>query len=503
MTPSLSSPETFRWQFAATAPEALRQALGTGAWTATAELIKRNRRRAIYRVPGTPGMIVKHDRPPGLVDCVKSLWRKAGRREYEAAELARRRGLPVPTPLGYACRGGETLFAAVELARCEKLKHTWQRAASDPDLRARLLDALRVFAGEFAAAQVHHPDMHSGNLLVQDTAGRLRCFLVDLAGARLAAGSAGSPAWDAAGWVTQLAPGITRREAAQLLRAAAVAPPGTDPMAVWQSLLLRQGRDAARRWPGRRERLLDESSLCQAVPTAEGLWRLARPFALEYAQAALKQHREQVATGHLLKDDRKRRLSRVTVAGTAYVVKEFLRPGTGLWRADRRSWLNHYRLSPEVFPVCRCHAWLEARGSGVLVLEDVGEHHLQSAARKLDAAARRPLLAAAARLVAALHAAGTVPHDLKATNLVAARPGERRGSVCLVDADAVRFGVRVTAAARAAALDQFLGNLPAAVTRRERLRVAVEYRREAGLCRAALRRLLRGVAPGCLAALRA
>ena len=110
-----------------------------------------------------------------------------------------------------------------------------------------------------------------------------------------------------------------------------------------------------------------------------------------------------------------------------------------------------------------------------------------------SAPARRPLLASAARLLAALHSSSAVPHDLKATNFVEARHGEPRGAVCMVDADAVRFWGGVRPVERVRALGQFLGNLPAAVSRRERLRFAVEYRREAGLTPAVLRRLLAAV----------
>jgi hypothetical protein len=261
-------------------------------------------------------------------------------------------------------------------------------------------------------------------------------------------------------------------------------------LALWGTLLRRAGHAAARRWPGRRARLLQTSSLCDTVRTADGVWHLAPPFRLDPAQDALRQHEANVAAERLLKRDRKRRLSRVTVAGRPLVVKEFLAPGCGVWRSDRRSWLNHYRLRPEAFPVCRCHAWLQGRQRGVLILEDVGGSNLREAARTATAAGRRDLLASAMRLIAAWHAAGTVPRDLKATNFVACAAGDARGLVCQVDADAVRFDVNVALADRAAGLGQFLNNLPGEVTPREKLRAVVLYRLAAGLAQAELRLLL-------------
>jgi tRNA A-37 threonylcarbamoyl transferase component Bud32 len=483
--------EGFRWVFAAEVPDATRQRLTAGHWGTDAVVLKRNRRRTIYRLPGTPGAIIKHDRPPRLRDRLKGLWRNPGLREYEATVLARNRGLPVAPPIGFARRGGETLYAAMELKACGKLRDVWDGTRSDSAARARLLAGLAVFARQFAAAQVVHPDLHAGNILVRQGPAEAECFLVDLAGARAVAAEGRLTAWECAGWVTQLAPAINRPEALRLLAAARVAVRDGSGAAVWLDLLRRCGREAARRWPGRRERLLTSSSLCDVAPVEAGLWRLYRPFSLEQAQEALRQHEANVAADRMLKVDRKRRLSRVTVHGQALVVKEFLAPGRGPWRADRRSWFNHYRLSAAHFPVCRCHAWLQGPSRGILVLEDVGQQNLQQACRTAGPAERRSLLKAAMRLLAGLHAAGTVPRDMKATNLVVAPGGDPARAVCLVDVDAVRFDAQVRPGDRLGNLLQFSDNLPPEVRPRERLRAAVVYRRESGLCHEGLRRLLR------------
>jgi hypothetical protein len=490
MQTSPPAPELFRWHFAPALAEALRERLSSGRWADTAVVLKENRRRVVYRVPGTPGLIVKYDRAPRPIDRVKALWRHPGQREYEAGQRALARGLPVPASLGFARRGAETLFAALELPACESLQQAWLRAQVDGAWRRRLLAGLAHFAQTFAAARVRHPDMHAGNILVRDLDPLVECWLVDLAGAQPLAPGARFAVWDAAGWMTQLAPAIAGREVRHLLQAAAVAPSAADPLLAWWPLLRRAGHEAARRWPGRRARLLQSSSLCQTVDTSAGRWRLSPPFPLETAQEAWRQHQANVAAERLLKRDRKRRLSRVEVAGRTLVVKEFVTPGTGTWRSDRRSWLNHYRLGPEAFRVCRCYAWLQAPQRGVLILEDVGAGNLPATLQTAAPAARRELLVAAVRLIAALHAAGTVPRDMKATNVVAADPGAARGSVCLVDADALCFDVTVSLTDRAANLRQFLENLPAVVTRWERLRTLVAYRQASGLSLATLRRLL-------------
>jgi hypothetical protein len=495
MSIPLQAPEQFRWHFAPEVSEALRQSLADGRWTAAAEVLKQNRRRAVYRVPGTPGLIIKHDRPPRLIDWVKTAWRHPGQREYAAGRLSQARGLPVPTPLGFARRGAETLFAAVELAGCETLWQAWRRAQSDPAWRVRLLAGLAIFARTFAAARVKHPDLHSGNILVRDRGGAGECSLVDLAGARPLSAGARFVAWDAVGWITQLAPAIEPQEARALLAAAGVLPASAEPLALWWTLLRRAGRNAARRWPGRRVRLLQTSSLCETVAVAEGVWRLAPPFRLETAQAACRQHEANLAAGRLAQGDRARRWSRVTVDGRALLVTEFLAPGCGPWRSDRRTWLNHCRLGPGGFRVCRCHAWLQGRRRGVLILEDLGGSTLDEALRTPLPADRRGLLASTMELLATLHAVGTVPGETTTRDVAVCGPGAGGTPVRLATAEVVRFGVNLSVADRADSLGQFLATLPDEVTRRERLRAVVVYRRAAGLGRAELRRLLARLAP--------
>jgi hypothetical protein len=485
----LHRPEQFRWCFAPDAAQTARECLLAGRWVADATVLKQNRRRTVYRVAGTPGLIIKHDRPPRLWDWLKTGWRQPGQREYAAGRLAQARGLPVPTPVGYARRGGETLSVTLELAGTEKLRQAWLRAQVDPAWRGRLLLALATFARTFAAARVRHPDMHAGNILVADHGNAAACHLVDLVGARLLPAGAPFPLWDAVGWITQLASAIEPREVRALLAAAGVLPAGVDPLACWWDLVRQAGRSAAQRWPGRRVRLLQTSSLCEAVRTPAGLWRLLPPFRLESAQEALRQHDAQAAAApsHAGQEPR---TSRVTVGFNSFIVNEYQHQGWGLWRADRALWLNQYRLSPEGIRARRCHAWLQGPRRGILILEDTGGRTLYDATRAAPPADRRRLLTAAVRLLAALHTSGTLLRAGGAADFAVRSPGSGRGCVCLLSAAAARFDVDVRMADRAAALMQFYGSLPAEVRPREKLRLAVVYRRATGLDRARLRRLL-------------
>ena len=232
--------EGFRWHFEPTVDVHRRRDLESGAWLDSAELLKQNRRRRIYRVDGDLPLIVKHDCPPRPYDRLRAMFRRAGAREFAAAHAALAVGLPVPAPIGHAVRGCETLFAAEEIRGCTKLRLAWERGQTDARRRAALLRAVTDFAATFFRACMIHPDMHAGNILVREEAdGSARCFLVDLAGARGLKPGRRFALWDAVGWLTHLAPRLRSREAVDILCSCGVAADAEEAWRQWAMLVRR------------------------------------------------------------------------------------------------------------------------------------------------------------------------------------------------------------------------------------------------------------------------
>jgi tRNA A-37 threonylcarbamoyl transferase component Bud32 len=508
MDEQLQRLQDIRWTFADDASAAARTLLQSGSWREQACAIKRNARRTIYRVEATPPMLVKVHHPADVRDRVKSLWRKAGLREFAAARRVAAAGVPTAPVVGCGVSGAVSFFAAVELLGTVKLRDAWAACLLDPSRRSALLDAVSRFAARFAAAGIRHWDMHPGNILVREAEGVADCFLIDLVGAVVTGDPLRVSHWDAIGWLTHLAPQITSGEVAQVLRASGIAQTGDAAGTVWRSLVREFSRRAATRWRGRRARLLSRSSICRRHDTEDGRWLLLTPFPLAAAEQAISQHRSLVRDNRMLKTDVKRRLARValdpwlkggTDAGdphgasasdsrllprhlhqTSVVVKEFRRPKPlGRWAADCRSWFNHYRLAQLGLPATTALGWLKARdGRGYVVLTDVGQVNLREALAEPERQDRRTLLAAAGRLVAWLHQRAVFHRDLKATNFVVS--DDPVFPVYLVDCDDVHFETRMTDDRRQRGLNQLLENLQDATDSDERNHLRQAYSTEMG-----------------------
>ena len=267
--------------------------------------------------------------------------------------------------------------------------------------------------------------------------------------------------------LTGLGPDLTPAEVRSLL--STVLPGGT-PAALddyWRRLSRGAVRAMYRRWPGRRRKLLGDSSLCRLLRTGEGTWRLRLGIDPDTVAACVRAHRELALStpDRLLKDGSKRGVSRVADGGGRYVVKEFYRPGPwGRWAADCRAWLANWRLEMYGFPVPRHDGWLRApTGRGYLVMECLAGTSLD---RALEREVQSPdrVEALYEGLMAILHQLyhwGIVHEDLKTQNvMVAERPGGGF-ELKLVDNDAVLFGRRIRARHRLRNRRHLCGTIPA------------------------------------------
>jgi hypothetical protein len=331
-----------------------------------------------------------------------------------------------------------------------------------PAARARFLAALQACLRQVLTGGVWHPDLHVGNLLVTHTPDGPAFALTDLYGCRQVGTLSTHQRLAMLSVLNAFRRDLTDAEVHALL--APLVPDG-NAAACWEALLDTQIADLAARWRGRRGKLLGGSSFVHREVTDEGCWRWREGLDGRVPAAAVRMHRN-VVFNHpdgLLKDDRKRRLSRVAVAGTDYVVKEFRRPGPwGPWSPDRRSWLANWRLEMAGFPVPPYAGWLRDRdGHGYLVMAYLPGLTLDRALQTAGADEARftALCDAALALIEALYRWGILHQDLKTQNLIVADdPGPPR--LGLVDNDFVRFGCRVTPADRARTYRQLRESLP-------------------------------------------
>jgi len=483
-----------KWQVEPDLAE-LRDLLRTGNWHTNAAVVDRNSKRTVYRFTReSNGFYLKHDHPIRWRDRVKTLWRCKTRMEFDAFTALQQKGVPTVPIVAWGTRDTDGFLVSAELPGIVGFRDAWNKRRTNPEQRRELLAATGDLLAKMVAAQVAHPDLHAGNVMVVPTAGnRVRLVLVDLYGVRTGVSLDLQTKQRLFTWLMPILPDLNWTERKQLLTNVSHAP-ACNPNRAWTEIARKHAVQFRKRWRGRCQRLLSDSSLCELRNNPDGKWLLRRPFSFDHATKALAAHDRNIEQQqNLVKTDVKRRLTRVTVQGTTFVVKEFLRPGPEWCRAaDRRSWLNSYRLEALHIPATRAHAWVRRSDSrGFLILQDVGSMALRDVMHDADADEIHRLVRSAARMVAWLHNCGVYHGDLKLTNFVPSTvAGRDQMSLALVDLDSVRVPLMLTMIHRTRNLAQLLESLPAEATAWDRGRLLVAYRRETGLDREDLRDLL-------------
>lgn len=436
-----------------------------GSDAVSGRLVKRNRRRSVYWFADSAGRgyFVKHDHPSNPRDLVKTCWRLKGQREFTVARRLFSAGIATPEPVAWGRRGVDTFVVTRELPGISEFVPAWRQCAGNPSQRARFVAALAEFLARLLAAGIHHPDMHAGNLVVGTGEGMPTFSLLDVYGVRIHRASSPKRALAMLCWLNGWARGLLPGEREILFVPLAAALHAADPADAWRKVLAASRIASRRRWPGLRRRLLKPGSIVAGCAAEEGRWLLATPFALETAQQAIAGHQANENAGDWLKDDVKRRLSRVACGGRTVIVKEYISPrGGGRWRSDAQAWTGAFRLFREGFPVAAPLAWLRARdGRGYIILADGGGENLPNTLRQAAPDLAQDLLAQAGKILADLHNYGICHGDTKTTNFVVANPADGgKAALRLVDCDAVKFVGYAARPRFAAEVARFVETIP-------------------------------------------
>ena len=122
------------------------------------------KRTILLEGTSSPRRVVKRFHSPGTVDGIKDGLRAW--REYRALCRLRRRGLPVPRPLGVRRRDGSWELVQEELTACVPLSQLLLGSEPWPTTRRTIATALGELLANLWTARIWHPDLHMGNVLV-------------------------------------------------------------------------------------------------------------------------------------------------------------------------------------------------------------------------------------------------------------------------------------------------------------------------------------------------
>ncbi|NLE55615.1 MAG: glycosyltransferase family 4 protein [Lentisphaerae bacterium] len=202
---------------------------------------------------------------------------------------------------------------------------------------------------------------------------------------------------------------------------------------------------------------------CATHRDDQGTWTFLANFPLNQLNDILNQHRRHCLDKRCIKNDGKRRVTRVSLGQQSFIVKEFCKDYTwDFFNHGRRTWEFSQRLRNFSAP---CLGWFRDRQQrSFLIFVDLGKMNLYSP-KHLQHHGLPDLYAAAGKLLADLHGFGVYHADGKTTNYVINDlcPWLER-PVALIDCDDVRFYRTLPSALRVKNLAQFLattGNIPA------------------------------------------
>ena len=208
------------------------------------------------------------------------------------------------------------------------------------------------------------------------------------------------------------------------------------------------------------------------LKTDEGEWHLLNGFTLPMAQEIISRHKLICESGEWLKNDIKRRVSRVILDNNSFIIKEFCKDHSIPWlNHGHRTWTYTQKLTGLTAP---CLAWLHDKsGRGFLIFADLGQTDLFYP-KQLERTDDLPATySAAGKILAELHAHGVYHADTKTVNFVINdRLPWLSSPVLIIDCDDVHFHHSISKNHQIKNLAQFLalmGNLPEEL--RERLAV--------------------------------
>jgi UDP-glucose:(heptosyl)LPS alpha-1,3-glucosyltransferase len=199
------------------------------------------------------------------------------------------------------------------------------------------------------------------------------------------------------------------------------------------------------------------------LETQEGEWHLLNGFTMPMAQKIIHRHKLLCESEEWLKNDIKRRVTRVIVDDNSFIIKEFCKDhALPCLNHGRRTWTYSQKLTDLTAP---CLAWFHDKsGHSFIIFADLGHfdlYHKEQLQRvdELPAAYHR-----AGGILAELHTHGIYHADTKTVNFVINdRLKWLSSPVLIIDCDDVHFSRSISKSHQIKNLAQFLslmGNLP-------------------------------------------
>ncbi|MFT7465472.1 MAG: tRNA A-37 threonylcarbamoyl transferase component Bud32 [Pseudohongiellaceae bacterium] len=487
---------------------ALSRDLEAGLLPADRELIKENRLRSVWRVPGVDGgLLLKHYRIREGEALKTRLLGGRAEREYRAMESFCRAGLPSARPIAFANnwqsgRLVEAWFLSRFVPAARPLADVLLSHAHDEQACFALAEQAVAVVAQMHKHPFLHRDLHSGNLLI-DGDGQL--VIIDLHSLWHVRKLSARQRWDTLARLVFSMRETVSLDDAPRLAALYASEWGELPSLAVRSLSSALDRFASDYRRGRSARCLRTSSEFVREQLNGQRVHRRRDYDPKQLIEDLQHHRQLVSDGGtLLGDAGAAQVSSSGVSKASRVIKHYRRRGPLLalrcWAGHSRArvaWVSARRCAVHGVPTPRALALVEeSDGSSWLVTDELGNApSLREIAADMQGSTtvdqRGPLAFALGHVVGRLSRAGLRHADLSSKNILIdpgppprtrdrrTCPGTDSVNVQLIDLDGMRVGKAHDGADLLRMLSQ-LADLPSWVTHTDRSRFAMGFRASSG-----------------------
>jgi len=449
---------------------------------------------AVYANDGNnPKYFLKHDHGNFLSAKIKHFFRCKVEKEFESARLLLNHDVPCINYLAWGQKGFEGYLLSEAFKDSQDLNECWQEIKNEPLLRKNFISAFTDLIVKTLNANILHPDLHIGNMLVHRQNEDFIFKYVDVYGVKQVSILSINQKLKMLVVILWFYHDLSPYEAENFLDSFARYFP-FNKKELRQKIIKVWSLRANHFRTSRRKKVLKQSSQINLVRNKAGVWRMVKDLNLSDAKKILEKHKKIVSNdpNQLIKNDKKRRLSRVVLNDKSFVVKEFFRIRfKGIFASDRRSWLNAAGLKTIGIPACRYFAWFHSNKNGYVVMEDLGDNliHYELIKLKNNPDILMLLLVKLVKIIALLHNSRIVFKDVKTSNFIVGSDSTLR----LIDLDDVIFNRSPSMKCRLKAFETIKETMPVELTRLQILRLLTYYRKEAGIKKSQVRWLLKKI----------
>ncbi|MEA2012860.1 MAG: lipopolysaccharide kinase InaA family protein [Verrucomicrobiota bacterium] len=420
--------------------------------SAKKKIVKKNRMRTVSLINNR--FYLKHDNSYGIRSYLKAFFRNKVKNEFDSYLLLRENNIPTVEYIGWGNHGFEGYLLTKAFEGALEVQAAWQMKDT-VEQQQIFLHKLTSIICNMIFTNIFHPDLHLGNLLVSQKNKELSFKLVDLYGIKKVVSLSKNQKLQMISCLFPFFQTIASRKLKKTVMEKISKAFSFTSDELYCELLDFQRQKCSEYRKKRRKKFLKNSSLTRVSKLEDGtICRINREFekivpfpdSVQIAQSAIEKHLVICKKNPelLVKNDVKRRISRIKTDFGSLIVKQFRHPGPwGRFAPDCRSWLGACGLYQFGINAVCYYVWAKRKSTAFIIMEDLGINNLEHELNKdiYDKGELQEIFRNLGRFLGIMHNFGIYHRDLKLSNFIV---NKDNCNITLIDLDDVYFYKKVS-----------------------------------------------------------